>query len=437
MALIALWALPLTTKVFLKNDSNYRGPEQVRTMTAKERELIKRCLAFPKDPVYWGRKLIVKYLQKLKERDSDIPTQAEPDEIREKIVNWVKKCDKDLSIFYEFHFNFERERKKAMELLSLDGSSDENQQILTKIKEMIVDIEEVEYDPFAVGSREAPKIVYLNRREDKVEVWFAVKMTKPLQKTIRAGDLSPGAKEEIQELLRDSASDANELKDILCRYSSFQRIINTISFDLDRGQIQITTDEPKLIDPDDDEAQTIKPENRFSEILDAGFNALNVDIPAGQINEIRENKRINKQTARNIRALEEKDMLIVPSGVEFDYESGDISEKNKNRFYRYTTQNLKNPVSSYYEANGTFKGFFKENQDLNAEENGRVLQEVKAIPKIKRTSSNFFIFLINKNGEIVSGRVICNLLEGHLKLILEPGSQSYQQVHERLDKIFS
>ena len=398
-------------------------------MLDKDKEVILRSIIYPRDPSRWTKVLIKKYLRYLNSRDRSISVNATQSDLKENLINWITQYDSDLIEFYRIHRLFEKERSKSLELLNLPDGIKKG---ILRYKE---NFKEIEYNPYLSGTRNNPEIVYAKKTNNYIEIWMAIELEKQSSYAIDMNKLSKATRSKLQEIIEEVDYDTKNLISLNLKYCSSQRIINIIKIDLENNKVLISTDSSKNIDFDQDE--TIKPENRFESILISGIKYIDDKISTVEILEIRDKKILNKDSARNIRALEMNDMLIIPYKFVYDLKEGDLSALSDNNYYKFTEQNLKPAVSRYFNNKGTFVGFLKENTNYDAEHHSLLIKNVETIQNIERSGEGFYIFLFNEKDELICTKIQCNIANGSFKIDGDEGSDINDRVIKELDKLFS
>ncbi|MCL2154166.1 MAG: hypothetical protein FWH53_00735 [Leptospirales bacterium] len=399
-------------------------------MKEKDKVLISKAILYVSDVSYWGGKLIREYLRNLKNKDNSITIGAKPVELQSKIFDWIDSTDSDLSVFYKYYKIAEAERAKTIKLFKIpDKYKDE----LSKI---IQGSNTIEYDPYSSGARDNPKIVYTEKKEDKIEIWFAIKSKKDTSATLDIDELNPAFMDTLLEQLKKNNPNAENITKVQVGYLFTTRIINILTIDVKNNNICVSTDQPKLTDPDNDELHNVNPEDRLLPFVAKAVEKLGIKESENFKNDIEKERRISRASIKNIKTTETKDCLILPYSFELLYETGDASERNIDKFFKLTIGTLKPLVAEFYNNNGTFIGFLKENETLDVERHGLLLKTIRSVPNVESIGQNFFIFLHNDDKELECARISCNMSTGHLRVMLEKGSNIHEKIYSRLDKIF-
>lgn len=227
------------------------------------------------------------------------------------------------------------------------------------------------------------------------------------------------------------------IRKLSIEYAAVSRIVNIVWYDLSRQTITVSTDQPKLIDPDDDDKMEVRPEERLPGILINAFKKSGIDFSDDEIAEIQSHKKINRETLRNVVARENADTLLIPMKIEFKLEAGDLSEVAIDKFDKLTPPRLKPVVKSYHSDHSTFEGFLAANPDFDAFNNGKVIKAVLNMENIQTIGRGFIIFLFNADNELESARIVCNISTGSVRVMVEKGSNIHERVYQELDSIFS
>jgi hypothetical protein len=235
-------------------------------------------------------------------------------------------------------------------------------------------------------------------------------------------------------ILKNTVPDMDGLEKIRLEYSIFDRIINIVTFDITHNKVSIATDQPKFIDPADDEQNIVRPEDRLGPLFERIVSSFGI---SGQnAKSIIERKKVNATSVKRIKAKETKDLLLLPSRFDIIYKAGDLTASNITKFTRLTTKNTFPIVEEYYKTNNTFKDFFKSYSNLDAHKNSELLQKIINLPASEDEAQGFFLFIVI-NAEIHVARILCNITTGSLRIHLEKGKGAYEYINSELDKIFS
>jgi len=71
-------------------------------MTKKQKTLVINALTYTESPSYWGMNNVKNYLRLLQNKFKEVLVSVTPKELRDRIFQWIDKCDPDLNIFFEF-----------------------------------------------------------------------------------------------------------------------------------------------------------------------------------------------------------------------------------------------------------------------------------------------------------------------------------------------
>ena len=397
-------------------------------MNKKEKTLVINALTYTESPSYWGMNNVKNYLRLLQQRYKEVLISVTPKELRERIFLWIDRCDPDLKVFFEFNKAKELEKGKVYQLYDIPSVFKKD------IDNVLAKQTEIPYDALSVGSWDNPKIVFSKKSGNVIEMWYAVKATKHASKSFNFDKLAQDVQTSLFSILQNNVPDMDELEKIRLEYSIFDRIINIISFDTSKNKISISTDQPKLIDPDDGEKNIVRPEDRLVQVFDKICTS--IGLPKQHAKFISSQKRINFTTMKRIKVKETKELLLFPFRFDILYKAGDLTASNITKFNRFTTKNILPIIEEYYKSNNTFKDFFKNNPNFNAHKNSDLLKHINSLPDTEDEAEGFFLFIVI-NSEIHVARVICNITTGSLRIFLIEGKGSYEYVKAELDKIFS
>lgn len=402
-------------------------------MNKKDKMLINQSLLYPKNPLYWGRSSIETYLRQLKERGlSDIHTSANAEMLKNRIFDWIKNGDPDLSLFWNTQKQIERTRRQINQPLNLPKD------VLEEIKKVVAEKDEIEYNPHDAGTFDNPKIVHLKKTGERIEVWVAYNIKKKEHETAFWEKLEEPIQEYLASLIEKNQKEYVKFESILLQYLSTGRIVTIINMNLEEGTLNITTNEKKYIDPDDEKSKEIHPQEKFKTLLFSTFELLKIPFTKQQIEEMTERKRISKESVSQIKSQEEKDFLLLTYKFVYQKDNGNISEKATNDFIQLKEKTVVPKVSSYYDAHGTFENFFHENPDLDGENNGIFVKSLKNIEESKTTSVGFYIFIINDDKKLLFAQIICNMANGTMNITYnkEQTGEECERISRELDKIF-
>lgn len=402
-------------------------------MNKKEKALINQALVSESSPSYWGRDNVHEYLKALKNLGfSDIKTTYDREVRKNRILDWVTNADPDLALFLAKNQEVERNRKQTAELLTLPVD------VISKIKAQITGISEISYDAFRSGHWKNPEIVYMAKSDGIIEIWLAHKVGRVDSEKTAWSALSKEVQESLAANIQKNDVETVEIQSVYLEYNIFGRIINIITINLETSQASIKSDEKKYFDPDDSEEKRVNPEERFTDTLMSGLNSLGLKVEKETARELRENKRITKESVGKIHAIEEEAHLILPFKFEFLYEKGNTSERTRDEFFKITTLMLKPKVEAHYAARGTFQGFFEANRDLDVENNGILLKKLRDEENIEPIGNGFFIFIVDTEKRILYARVICHIATGSMRTIPESGQtkEDYARINKELDRLF-
>jgi len=397
-------------------------------MNKKEKTLVVNALTYTKSPSYWGTNNVKYYLRELKNKFNEVFLTITPTELQNRIFQWIDKCDPKLEIFMRFNQEIELEKAKTCQLFEIPSN------IVAEISDKLSKQKEVPYDALGMGTWDNPKLVFSKRKGNLFEMWYAVKASKQATKTFDVDKISDDVRDSLFSMLQDSVPGVYELERIRLDYNIFDRIINITTFNTDQKKVSISTDQPKLTDPDDNERNVTRPEDRLGPIFDRILTSIGVSKE--NTKKIIERKRVNIDSVKRIKVKETKTLLLFPFRFDTIYNAGDLTAANITRFPKLVTKNVLPIVEEHYKKNNTFTGFFKVHSNLDAQANSTILRTIVNIPDIEDEAEGFFLFIII-NSEIHVARVICNITTGSLRIFLEKGNGTYEQVAAELDKLFS
>jgi hypothetical protein len=397
-------------------------------MTKKEKSLILNALTYTESPSYWGASNVKNYLRELQKIFSEVLITLRPVELRNRIFQWIEKCDPKLKIFLSLNQMIELEKGKVYQLFEIPDN------FLKEIDNTLAKQQEVPYDALGVGTWENPKLVFLTKKGNLIEMWYAIKASKSATKSLDIDSLSEDIHDSLISLLKTKVPDMDELEKIRLEYSIFDRIVNIVTFDTVQKKVSIATDQPKFIDPADDEQNIVRPEDRIGPLFERIVSSFG--ISSRNAKSIIERKKVNANSVKRIKVKETKGLLLLPSRFDIIYKAGDLTASNITKFTQLTTRNIFPIVKEYYNENNTFKDFFKSYGNLDAHKNSELLQKIINLPSSEDEAQGFFLFIV-VNTEIHVARVLCNITTGSLRIHLEKGKGAYEYINSELDKIFS
>ena len=397
-------------------------------MNRKERTLILNSLTYTKSPSYWGIGNVKNYLRELQKEYKEVFITITPIELRDRIFQWIDKCDPKLEKFLQFNKTIELEKGKICQLYEIPLA------LVNEIDDVLDKQQELPYDALNAGTWEHPKLVYSSKKGNLVEMWYAVKASRHATKAFDFDALSEDIQDELTSVLKKSVPDMDELERIRLEYNIIGRIINIITFDTAQKRVSISTDQPKLVDPDDTEKNVTRPEDRLGPLFERVCDFLG--IQKNNAKSIVIQKRVNINSVKQIKVKETKELLLFPFRFDIIYKAGDLTAANVTRFPKLTTKNILPIVEEYYKTCNTFKGFFKAYSNFDAQKNSELLQTITNLPDAEDEAEGFFLFIVI-NTEIHVARIICNITTGSLRIIVEKGKGSYEHIATELDKIFS
>ena len=401
-----------------------RGEE----MTNKEKSLIFNALTYSDSPSYWGLDNVKDYLRELKKDFNEVFLTIKPTELRNRILFWINKCDPKLTIFLDFNKRMELEKGKTCQLFEIPST------IVKEIDDILSKQQELSYDALNMGTWEHPKLVFSTKKGNTFEMWYAVKAFKHASKNFNFKKFPEDVQDSLVSILENAVPDMYELEKIRLEYNVFARIINIITFDTNQKKISISTDQPKVTDPDDTEENLPRPEDRLGPVFDKILNSIGISKKSTR--SISEKRRVNTNSVKRIRAKETKDLLLLPFRFDFINNAGDLTAVNVTKFLNLTTKNILPLVDGYYSKNNTFVGFFNAYPTFDAQNNSDFLRIIVNSKNTEDEAAGFFLFIII-NKEIHIARVICNITTGSLRIFLKKGKGSYEYINSELDKIFS
>ena len=260
--------------------------------------------------------------------------------------------------FFNYNKTFELEKGKTCQLFEIPST------LVNEINNVLSTQQELSYDALSMGTWDSPKFVFSCKKGDKFEMWYAVKATKYASKGFSFNKLPKNVQNSLFSLLTNTIPDMYELEKIQLEYNIFDRIINILTIDTNSRKISISTDQPKLTDPDDIEKNTVRPEDRLGPLFDKIFYSLGISNTT--IKKISEKPRVNRNSVKQIRVKETKNLLLFPYRFEVKYDAGDLTVANITKFPRLTTKNILHTVEEYYQKNRTFKNFFRTYSNFDA-----------------------------------------------------------------------
>jgi hypothetical protein len=397
-------------------------------MTNKEKTLVINALTYTESPSYWGINNVKNYLRLLQQNFKEVLITITPKELRNRIFQWINKCDPDLKIFFKFNKVREQEKGKIYQLYDIPVAIEKD------ISNILSKQTEIPYDALGVGTWDIPKLVFSKRNGNVYEMWYAVKATKHATKSFTFDKLSQNVQSSLVSILQNDIPDMDELEKIRLEYNIFDRIINIVTFDTSQYKVSISTDQPKLIDPDDGEKNIVRPEDRLVQVFDKILTSIGVSKKHTKI--ISKQKRVNFNTIKRIKVKESKSLLLFPFRFDIVYNAGDLTASNVTKFPKLTTSNIFPIVQEYYKLNNTFKDFFKNHPNFDAQKNSDLLKHINSLPNTNDEAEGFFLFIVIDSG-IHLARVICNITTGSLRIFFMEGKGSYEYIKAELDKIFS
>ena len=398
-------------------------------MNKKEKILVINALTYKDSPSYWGIINVKNYLRELQKKFKEVLITANSEELRNRIFEWIKICDPELELFLSYNKTFELEKGKTCQLFEIPTT------LVNEVNDVVVKQQELPYDALSIGTWDKPKLVYSSKKDNKFELWYAVKATKHASKAFHFDKLPEEVQDSLSSVLSNSIPDMYELEKIQFEYNIFNRIVNILIIDTNSKKISLSTDQPKLIDPDDTEKTgAIRPEDRLGPLFDTIFSSFG--ISNATIKNIVEKRRVNLNSVKQIKVIETENLLLFPNRFDVAYEAGDLTAANVTRFTRLTVKNILPIVDEYYQKNKTFKNFFQTYSNFNAKKNSPLLLTINDVPGIETEAEGFFLFLVI-NSFIHIARVLCNISTGSLRIFLEKGNGSYEYIASELDKIFS
>jgi hypothetical protein len=397
-------------------------------MNKKEKNLVFNALTYTKSPSYWGMNNVRNYLRELKNIFNEVFIIIHPTELQNRIIQWIDKCDPNLDIFMRFNKEIELEKAKTCQLFEIPSN------IASEIADILMKQKEVPYDALSMGTWDNPKLVFSKKKGNLFEMWYAVKASKHATKIFDIDNISDEVRNSLFSMLQESVPDVCEIEKIHLDYNIFDRIINITTFNIDQKKVSISTDQPKLTDPDDSEKNKTRPEDRLGPLFDKILTSVGVSKKSTE--SIIEKKRVNINSVKRIRVKETKTLLLFPFRFDTIYNAGDLTAANVTKFTKLNTKNVLPIINEYYEKHNTFTGFFKAHSNLDAQANSEILRTIINIPNIEDEAEGFFLFIIH-NSEIHVARIICNITTGSLRIFLEKGNGTYEQVTAELDRLFS
>jgi hypothetical protein len=394
----------------------------------KEKSLVLNALTYTESPSYWGTSNVKHYLRELQKAFSEVLITITPTELRNRIFQWVERCDPKLEKFLSFNQRIELEKGKVYQLFEIPNN------LLTEIDNTLTKQQELSYDALSAGTWKNPKLVFLAKKGNLVEMWYAINASKLTSKSLNFDKLSEDVQNSLISVLKTTVPDMDELEKIRLEYSVFDRIINIVIFDTTQKKVSIATDQPKFIDPADDEQNTIRPEDRLSPLFEKIINSFGISSQKAKT--ILERRKIDADSIKKIKMMETKELLLLPFRFDIIYKDGDLTASNRTKFTQLTTGNIFPIVEEYHKTNNTFKDFFSTYSNLDAHKNSALLQKIMNLSAAEDEAKGFFLFIV-VNSEIHVARVLCNITTGSLRIYLEKGKGAYEYINAELDKIFS
>ncbi|MCL2721352.1 MAG: hypothetical protein FWD47_08450 [Treponema sp.] len=397
-------------------------------MNKKEKTLVINALTYKESPSYWGVNNVKNYLRELQNKFNEVLITATSEELRNRIFQWIDKCDPELDVFYNYNKTIEQEKGKTCQLFQIPSN------LVNEINNVLSKQEELPYDALNMGTWDKPKLVFSCKKGNQFEMWYAVKATKHASKAFNFDKLPEDIQNSLFSVLADTIPDMYELEKIRFEYNIFNRIINILTIDTLNKKISISTDQPKLTDPDDAEKSNVRPEDRLSPLFDRIFNSLGISNTTTK--NISEKRRVNINSVKQIKVKETDKLLLFPNRFDTSFNAGDLTAANITKFPRLTTNNIFPTVEEYYQTNKTFKNFFNTYSNFDAHKNSTLLLTIKDVPGIETEAEGFFLFVV-VDSFIHVARILCNITTGSLRIFLEKGNGSYEYIASELDRIFS
>jgi len=399
----------------------------------RNQPLIFSALVNKRHPNYWSDGLVRKYLRDLNTKFPDIKVSAKGDELHGNILDWITNADPELTSFLYFNQLSEAERSRVVELLTIPET------MQAQIEKLINKFEPVEYDAYNHGSWASPKIIYAQKEDESIEIWLAVGGDRSQSESfVSSQEMSDSTIAELLEKVQTKNPDATNIEKIQLVYSAFTRIVNIIKIDTSTNQISVSTDDIKVSVPRSEEEKysTIKPEQKFEEILNTTFEKIGVSATEDLVTDIRKEKRINKDSVMRIKTLDKDDMLLLPYKFIIKRENAELSSRNTSNYYEIEPLKLLAIVQDYLKENGTFSNFLINNDRYDAQKDA-MLAAIKNVDKTEAIGEGFIIFLLNSEKKVDYGKITCNIATGSAKVVQgRRGSDIHGELNRKLDQLF-
>lgn len=401
-------------------------------MTEEYKQLILTAIGKSKSMNCWSQDVLEQYLDCFRENEAQIPKSVLRDTVAENIIEWVNWYDKDLKQFKYFNKMFESTRTKVLSISKMGVYEDK---IIEATKK---NFKPVKYDPVKAGTWEKPELVYAEELKEHYEYWFAIKAQKELNEPIEIKELTSEMRKYITDKIKQTNHDFEKLETLVAKYFSSSRIINIVRIEKAAGNISFSTDAPPVLNPDDEDGKGAKGEDRLPAIRETVISTLKLSGEKEKvISELKEKAIVNKISVKGIRPIAEDEYLVVPHKNERRLESEDgFNEKNTNEGTHINLSNVKRESKNYYEAEGSFKGFFTKhpNFDLST---GPLDLKVEGVKDTIISGKGFYLCMLDDHGHIEVLRIDVNSDLKFMKISTAKGGVPSEKVFKKLDTIFT
>ncbi len=402
-------------------------------MSDKAKSLVRSALIDNRSFGFWGAPLRSQYIAFLKTKNPAIPKYNE-ETYNNYLFSWIEEFDPKLEEFKKLNFRAEKDREQFTKRSKL------TEQLQRVAKDLEANFAEKPYDMYAAGGKTGnPTLVYAKKSEAVYEAWFAEKLTKHFPEKLDLELIEEGLKNSIEEMLREKHPDYQNLEELIATISTFSRVIYRVILNTDDGNVEFSTDQPRVYGPSNEDAKSLKPENRLVSFMNTALEKVGVseDKKEGKIaSELNKNDLITMDSIKKIAINEGDNSIILP--FQMDRKSIGVGpiEDNRNRIEDVARATVAKKLNDFFQEKSTLKGFTKANPGLDINQ-GHIQQSLNSDNQVEAYGAGFFIGVLNEVGKIEVASVHVNTALHSYRISYAKGGTESERIRSQVDSIFS
>lgn len=336
----------------------------------------------------WDSARVVRYLRRLKMDNKDVALGARQDSFRD-ILKWMRSADPDQSIFAEVHRDFERNRSKAVRLLSMPPNLAIHEVKFGSLNQKRYSIDNVNQE----GLKE------LSRTGRRVEFQFSHETNRPTGVRLTEEDLGHDAWKAVKDSALKKKAGISYVNEIRVDAVVASHHVTTVELDFEERIVTVATDAIG-----NEEQGVLSQSDIITEFQLGINNALDrAKIPESETlaRQTTERSVISPDIRRDFERVEDIEICVVPDG--FHYRSKPnpafTEEELTDKFKEIVDYKIRPDLHKHYDSTKSFSGFLSAHPKFNAEQSGRAHRNIKNVTEVSGGSYIVFYFRPLEIGE--------------------------------------